>query len=97
MIQLPTEYFVQLEKSGYETGTRQVIRKRLGSNGVVEKRLCNSPEDRQEYLAWLASYIERIYGEEVRTMEIGTNELVFQNDRSVLRKNVTPIAKFSQQ
>ena len=94
MIQLPTEYFVQLDRAGFETNTRQLIRKRfapiLSMERIdeMEELLCNSRMYSVDYLKWLASYIERIYSIKVRNMEIGTCDLVFNKDRSVTRQNV---------
>ncbi|MDG1332069.1 MAG: hypothetical protein P8P74_07055 [Crocinitomicaceae bacterium] len=102
MIQLPTEYFVRLEKTNYDTGTRQLIRSKLSSDfsegapSNLEEVLCNSVEQRSAYLSWLAKYIERIYGNRVLTLEVGTNDLVFQKDRSVKRGNSVVIGKFSR-
>ena len=102
MIQLPTEYFVQLEKSNYEIGTRQVIRNKLSGHfstetaSKLEKRLCNSSEDKWAFMFWLTQYIERIYGKRVQTIEVGTCDLVFQPDRSVVRENSVTVAKFSR-
>jgi len=102
IIQLPTEYFVQLEQCDYNTNTRQMIRKKFGSMvsaaslKKMENRLCNSKEDRQAYMYWLANYIERIYGEKVQTMEVGTRELVFMSDRSVKCEKRVSIAQFSR-
>ena len=59
MIQLPTEYFVQLEERSYQTSTRHVLRKHLQSKcsasfySKLEKRLVNSESDREDYLCWL--------------------------------------------
>ena len=94
MIQLPTEYFVQQDRNGYETGTRQVIRSKfapilsMAQIDKMEETLCNSQMHTVDYLKWLASYIERIYSIKVRNMEIGTCDFVFNKDRSVTRQNV---------
>ena len=99
MIQLPTEYFVQLESRSYETSTRHVIRKHLKNKcsesfySKIQKRLVNSESDRDEYLDWLKRYIERIYEIEVKTLEVGTCELIFQEDRTVERVNEELITK----
>lgn len=102
MIQLPTEYFVQLERTDYDTGTRQAIRKKISSRfsaataQKMEKRLCNSKNQKQAYLFWLANYIERIYGRKVHTMEVGTCDLVFVKKTAVRRVNLVPIAEFKR-
>ncbi len=102
VIQLPTEYFVQLEISNYETGTRQVLRNKLRKQispellSKFEERLCNSPDDKNAYLYWMAKYIERVTGKHVLTLEVGTCDLVFQADRSVVRENSVSVAKFSR-
>lgn len=102
MIQLPTEYFVQLEKSNYETGTRQLIRgklKRIFSAETaanLEKQLCNAPDNEITFLYWLTCYIEEIYDKRVYSIEVGTCDLVFQKDRSVVRKKCVIVAEFSR-
>jgi len=99
MIQLPTEYFVQLEDRSYETSTRHVLRKHLKNTcsksfySKMERRLVNSANDRGEYLNWLARYIERIYDLNVNELEIGSCNLVFQDDGSVERMNEKIVAK----
>lgn len=112
VIQLPTEYFVQLERSNYETGTRQMIRGKLArifSSEIaetLEKSLCNSPNKKDAYLHWLTQYIESlhieglyaegVYGKRIQTIEVGTCDLVFQKDRSVVRENMVIIAELSR-
>ncbi len=102
VIQLPTEYFVQMERSGYNMNMHQLIRKKFTSLlspeslKKMEKRLCNSPEDKNAYLYWMAKYIERVTGKHVRTLEVGTCDLFFQADRSVVRENSVSVAKFSR-
>lgn len=102
MIQLPTEYFVQLKWSKYETNTRQAIRNKLGayfSNETakkMEKRLSNSIDDQPAFLNWLANYIEKVIDVKVKTLEIGTNDLWFQKDRSVVRDNGVLLVKLSR-
>ena len=99
MIQLPTEYFVQLEDRSYETSTRHVLQKHLKNKcseavyAKLEKRLVNSKSDRYDYLHWLKRYIERIYEIKVDKLEVGRCELVVKEDRSVKRRHETPIAK----
>jgi hypothetical protein len=94
MIQLPTEYFVNQNRTGFAMNTRQIIQSKLApilsaaQVDVMEDRLCNSHSDTVDYLKWLANYIERTYSIKVSTMEIGTCELVFNKDRSVTRQNV---------
>lgn len=101
MIQLPTEYFVHLEKRSFETSTRHVLQKHVKSKcsksfyAKIEKRLVNSNEDIGEYMNWLARYIERIYGEKVHELDVGTCELAFQEDRTVKRVNERPVANLS--
>ncbi|MFK7786643.1 MAG: hypothetical protein AB8B56_16110 [Crocinitomicaceae bacterium] len=102
MIQLPTEYFVQLEERSYRTSTRHVLRKHLKDKcsksfySKMEKRLVNSQEDCERYMKWLARYIEQVYGVKVNELYIGTCDLVFQEDRTVKRVNKKPIAKLSE-
>ncbi len=101
MIQLPTEYFVQLEKRSYETSTRHVLRKHLKEKcsesfyAKLESRLVNKSSDCDRFVKWLARYIERIYGTQVNELDIGTCNLVFREDRTVERTNQKPIAKLS--
>lgn len=102
LLQLPTEYFVQLEKSNYETNTRQIIRRKLSryfsaeTCAKLEKHLCNSPDEKYAYLYWLSQYIERLYGKRVNSVEVGTCDLVFRDDRSVVRKNSVTVAKLTR-
>jgi hypothetical protein len=101
IIQLPTEYFVQLEGRSYQTSTRHVLRKYLKERcpeslySTIENRLVASEEDRGEYLRWLARYIERVLDMEVEEILVGSCELVFQEDRTVKRVNIKPIARLS--
>ncbi len=101
MIQLPTEYFVQLEERSYETSTRHVLRKHLKEKfsesfyAKLENRLVNKQSDCEGFVKWLARYIEKIEGTKVRKLDIGTCDLVFQKDRTVKRGNEKPIAKLS--
>ena len=100
MIQLPTEYFVKLERTDYETGTRQLIRAKMShyfsdaTCALMEKRLCNSTDDKEAYLKWLARYVERIYGKRVESLEIGTVDLVFESNGKVVRENRTVVANY---
>lgn len=102
MIQLPMEYFVQLERSNYDSGTRQMIRKKIATRfsaataQKMEARLCNSKDDKRAYLLWLATYIERVYQKKVRIMEVGTCDLVFVKKTEVRRENLVPIAEFER-
>ncbi len=102
VIQLPMEYFVQLERSNYDTGTRQIIRKKIATRfsaataQKMEARLCNSKGDKRAYLSWLASYIERVYKKKVYTMEVGTCDLVFVKKTEVQRMNLIPIAEYKR-
>ena len=102
IIQLPTEYFVQLEERSYHTSTRQVLRKYVKGNcseelySTIENRLAASEEDRGEYLRWLARYVERVLNIEVEEILVGSCELVFQEDRTVKRVNKKPIAILSE-
>jgi hypothetical protein len=102
MIQLPTEYFVQLERMNYNSNTRQFIRKKLLRRTSIETvlkmeaRLCNSSAQKQAYLNWLTNYIERVYQKKVYTMEVGTCDLVFVKKTEVRRVNLVPIAEFKR-
>lgn len=101
VIQLPTEYFVQLQERSFETTTRHVLRKHVMNKcsksfyAKLEKRLVNCADDTDEYLNWLARYVKRIYGVEVNELEVGTCDLVFQEDRTVKIVNEKPIVKLS--
>lgn len=111
MIQLPTEYFVKLERNGYDSGTRQLIRGKLAdtfsaeSAEKLEHTLCNSNNEKYAYLYWLTQYIEGLHidglykkgvYDRVQTIEVGTCELIFQKDRSVVRENSVTIAELSR-
>jgi hypothetical protein len=102
MIQLPMEYFAQLERSNYDSGTRQMIRKKFATRfsaapaQKMEARLCNSKDDKRAYLSWLATYIERVYRKKVHSMEVGTCDLVFVKKTEVRRENLVPIAEFTR-
>lgn len=102
MIQLPTEYFVQLERTDYNTSTRQLIQKKFASMmspkslQKMEGHLCNSKEDKNAYLYWMAKYIERVTGKRVLSLEVGTCELLFRSDGTVARENFIFVAKFSR-
>jgi hypothetical protein len=99
IIQLPTEYFVQLEGRDYHTSTRHVLRKYLKGKcseslySTIENRLAASEENRDEYLLWLARYVERVFDVEVEEIEVGSCDLVFQEDRTVVRENKKMVAK----
>lgn len=102
MIQLPTEYFVQLEECSYHSNTRHVLQRRLHGNcsneslSSIERRLVNSEEDRDDYLNWLARYLEQVYDTKVNDLEIGKCKLVIQDDGSIQREEMEVIAKQSQ-
>lgn len=102
MIQLPTEYFVQLEEYSYHTGTRHSLKKYLYGRcsketlDTIEKRLVNSEKDRVDYLNWLIRYLERIYDVKVNELEVGKCKLTLLGDESVKREEMEVIAKLSQ-
>ena len=99
VIQLPTEYFVELEESSYHTQTRHVLRKHVKNKcseafySKIENRLVASEENRDEYLRWLARYVESIYDFKVEEIEVGSCQLIFQEDRTVKRVNEKSVAK----
>lgn len=103
MIQLPTEYFVQLEGRSYETSTQHVLRKYVKNSCSdsayerIERRLVNRPSDREKFLQWLSRYIERVYDRRVNELEVGRCLLVVQADRSVKREEVELVAKWSRE
>ncbi len=103
MIQLPTEYFVQLEERSYQTSAQHVLRKYVKNRCSdkmyerIEKRLVNSSSDREEFMEWLSRYVERIYDLKVKEIEVGSCELVIQEDRSVKREGVEMVAKWSKE
>ena len=94
MIQLPTEFFIEQHRYGYSRNTRQAVQNKFATIfsasqiDEMERVLCNSELNSVDYLKWLARYIERIYSMDVRTIEIGTCDLVFNEDGSVTQENM---------
>lgn len=98
MIVLPVAHFLYLGENNYENASKQITQNRF-SNVLSDTQqeyfyncLSNNPKDKVSFMQWLSRYLYAVTHLEIKTLEIGTYNIVFDAQKQAKSKNYQPMA-----